>query len=202
MLATLGVLCALAAGATWLAAGERWSPAALSAPRWVTAAMLVAVVAVAGGVVAVAARDSGHSALAGASAQRLQSLESNRYDYWKVAIEHGFAAEPLRGIGAGGFAVIWLQHRDVSERAKVAHSEYVQTLAELGIVGLAFLVLFLGGVASAAARARLAGPAAVLVVWAAHSALDWDWEMPALTLVAMVLAGLIVATADEEPQPA
>jgi O-antigen ligase len=117
-----------------------------------------------------------------------------------VAFEHGFAAEPIRGIGAGGFGVIWLQYRDVRERVKVAHSLYVETLAELGIVGFVFLALFLGGVASAATRARIPGATAALVVWATHSALDWDWEMPALTLVALALAGLIVATAEEEPE--
>jgi hypothetical protein len=30
-------------------------------------------------------------------------------------------------------------------------------------------------------------------VWAAHSAIDWDWEMPAVTLVAAVLAGHLLA---------
>jgi O-antigen ligase len=160
-------------------------------------------VAVGAAVVLLAARDRGHPAAAGAaSAQRLQSVESNRYDYWSVALEHGFGADPLKGIGAGGFAVIWLEYRHVPERAKVAHSLYVETLAELGIVGFAFLSLFLAGVAIAAARAwrvapaRAAGPAAALVVWATHSAVDWDWEMPALTLLAIVLAGMLVATGE------
>jgi hypothetical protein len=78
----------------------------------------------------------------------------------------------------------------------------VETLAELGIVGFAFLLVFLGGVAAASARAsriapaRAAGPAGALVVWATHSAVDWDWEMPALTLVAIVLAGMLVATGE------
>jgi hypothetical protein len=30
-------------------------------------------------------------------------------------------------------------------------------------------------------------------VWTAHSAIDWDWEMPALTLVAALLAGIALA---------
>jgi glycerol uptake facilitator-like aquaporin len=79
----------------------------------------------------------------------------------------------------------------------------VETLAELGIVGFAFLALFLAGVAIAATRAwridpaRSTGPAAALVVWATHCAIDWDWQMPALTLVALVLAGLLVSIADD-----
>jgi hypothetical protein len=35
-------------------------------------------------------------------------------------------------------------------------------------------------------------------VWAGHSALDWDWEMPALTLVALLLAGVLLAATDRD----
>ena len=41
-----------------------------------------------------------------------------------------------------------------------------------------------------------AGPLAGCVVWAAHAAIDWDWEMPAATLPAIVLAGALLAIAD------
>jgi hypothetical protein len=198
MLAILAALCAIAAGSVWFAARGDWHAPPL--PRWMKVALVVVAVAVAGLGGTLAARDKGRAPQAGANASRLGSLETHRFEYWQVALEHGFAAEPLRGIGAGGFAVIWLQYRDVSERVKVAHSLYVETLAELGIVGFVFLALFLGGVASAATRARIPGATAALVVWATHSALDWDWEMPALTLVALALAGLIVAAAEEEPE--
>ena len=200
MLAILLALAALAAAAAWRASSLRPRPLAL--PRWAPVAIGATLVAVGAAVVLVAARDRGHAAASGASSQRLQSVESNRYDYWGVALDHGFAPDPLKGIGAGGFAVIWLEYRHVPERAKVAHSLYVETLAELGIVGFVFLLAFLVGVGMAArhawriAPARTAGPAAALVVWATHSAIDWDWEMPALTLVAIVLAGMLVATGE------
>ena len=42
----------------------------------------------------------------------------------------------------------------------------------------------------------MAGPIAVLAAWTAHSAVDWDWEMPALTLIAVLLAGVVIARAD------
>lgn len=201
MLAVLVVLSAAAAAAAWLSA--RRPSARIELPRWAPLAMGLVVVAAAVGVVALAARDSGHPAASGASAERLRSLESNRYDYWKVALGDGFAKHPLDGTGAGGFAVIWLEHRDVPERAKVAHSLYVETLSELGIVGFAFLLMFLAGLVLAAARSRRldaagsAGAAAVVIAWATHSAIDWDWEMPALTLVAMVVAGSLIAASEE-----
>jgi hypothetical protein len=67
--------------------------------------------------------------------------------------------------------------------------------------------VLLGGVglrARAAHRldpAMAAGPAAALTAWAFHSAIDWDWEMPALTLVAVVLAGALLAGADVRALP-
>jgi O-antigen ligase len=200
MIVVLVVLCALAAAAVWFTARGEWHAPPL--PRWVKIAVVVVVVGVAGAGGALAARDKGHPPASGANASRLQSLETHRFKYWKVGLEHGFAEDPLKGVGAGGFSVIWLRYRDVTERVKVAHSLYVETLAELGIVGFAFLALFFGGVGSAAARAGMPGATAAFVVWAVHSALDWDWEMPALSLVAIALAGLIVASAEEAPAPA
>jgi O-antigen ligase len=110
---------------------------------------------------------------------------------------------PLAGVGAGGFRVAWLRDRDVDEVVRDAHSVELETFAELGLVGVAALATLLGAVAvSARAVHRVdpvlaAGPAAALAVWAFHSAIDWDWEMPALTLSAVVLAGALLARAGE-----
>jgi O-antigen ligase len=138
-----------------------------------------------------------------ATAARLADVSSARYRYWEVAI--GSAAdEPLRGVGPGGFAAEWARERDVGTPAKDAHSLYLETPAELGVVGLLLLGAMLAGVVTGAARALradpafAAGPTAAAAAWAAHAGLDWDWEMPALTLVALVLAGALVARAELE----
>jgi hypothetical protein len=129
---------------------------------------------------------------------RLVSLQSNRYAYWRVALR-AFGQQPLHGVGAGGWAVDWLRWRPFAEGAQDAHSLELQTLAELGIVGLALLAAFLAGVGVAARAAHRAAPGAAAgaiagcVVWLAHSPLDWDWEMPAVTLVALILAGALLA---------
>jgi hypothetical protein len=139
----------------------------------------------------------------GATAQRLASTQSNRYAYWRVAVR-GFTRHPVRGVGGGGFAEEWLHERTVRDPARDAHSLYVETAAEYGLVGLACLGLVFGGVAVAAGRARRRAPAltvgaiAGLAAWAVHAGVDWDWEMPALTLVAVLLAGLLFAAAEEE----
>jgi hypothetical protein len=132
-------------------------------------------------------------------ATRLASLRSDRYDYWSVALR-AFRTEPLRGVGAGGWSVEWLRWRSIREGAQDAHSLELQTLAELGIVGAALLLAFLVGVGTAAGRAlRLGAPVAAavaaLVTYLAHSPLDWDWQMPAVTLVAIVLSGMVLAAA-------
>jgi hypothetical protein len=140
----------------------------------------------------------------GANAARLTTFQSDRYEYWRVALT-AFTSEPLRGVGAGGWAVKWLELRRISAYAVDAHSWELQTLAELGLVGLALLIALVGGVVGAARRAlaRLpglaAGPVAGLVVWLAHSPLDWDWQLPALTLVAVALAGTVLGLAGGSP---
>jgi hypothetical protein len=128
---------------------------------------------------------------------RLTSLRSDRYAYWRVALR-AFGDDPLQGVGAGGWSVWWLRYRSVNDFAQDAHSLPLQTAAELGIVGLVFLGMLAGGVAVAARRAHRLDPSlttgaiGVLVVYAAHAPLDWDWQMPGVTLVAVVLMGMVL----------
>ena len=56
--------------------------------------------------------------------------------------------------------------------------------------------------ARAAPPRALAAAAAPLVAWLLHAWIDWDWQMPAVTLPALVLAGLlIVLAANQEDEP-
>jgi hypothetical protein len=195
------VLIALAAALAQRLLIRRSAPGSLSLPRrapMVTAGVICAGLALA---IAVGAKESSTASqpLPG-GATRLVTLQSNRYAYWDVALR-AFAREPLHGVGAGGWSVYWLRWRTVKEFAQDAHSLPLQVLGELGIVGLALLAAFLSGLVLAAARALkrnalAVGPVAALVAYFAHAPLDWDWEMPALTLVAMVLAGVLLAIAD------
>jgi O-Antigen ligase len=142
----------------------------------------------------------------GADPARLTSIDSNRYEYWQVAAREA-GEHPLAGIGSGGFAVEWLKERDRIDATADAHSLYLETAAELGLVGLVLLLTFMAGVVVAAVKlyrldaAAAAGPAAALAAWTLHAGLDWDWEMPAVTLPAFILAAAIVAWS-ECPSPA
>lgn len=206
--AMLAVLAVVMAGAAALQAWACSVEAAgatrmgrLPLPRrtaWLAGA-LVAVAAA--GFVAASARERREAPPAGATGQRLASLQSNRYEYWRVALDT-WKDHPVAGVGTAGFRVEWRRRRTIPENALDAHSLYLETAAELGLVGLAALALAFGGMAAAARRAlraspeAAAGPVAMVVTWAFHAGIDWDWEMPALTLIALLFAGALLAMAD------
>jgi O-Antigen ligase len=137
---------------------------------------------------------------------RLGSVSSRRYEYWRVGAE-AFAENPLRGLGAGGFRVFWLRERPVHEGVLEVHSLPLEMASELGIPGLLGLGLLLGGTGAAARRAVrrrsdvAAGAVAAGTVWVLHAAIDWDWQVPAVTLVALVLAGALIAASEADPEP-
>jgi len=199
MLAVL-VVAMIAVAAVQAFAMRRGGDGTLPLPSWVRPAGFVVAICVAllPYALAVVSERGEDNPSFGASAQRLASTGSNRYAYWRVAF-HTWADRPLRGAGAASFRVQWLRNRPFRESVRDAHSLYFETLAELGIVGFVLLCALLAGVLLAARKvlaidpALAAGPAAGLVVWAVHAGVDWDWEMPALTLVAVTLAGLLLS---------
>jgi O-antigen ligase len=163
-----------------------------------TAALAAAAVVLAGTVVAVVDTERGPGREnPSAGPQRLASVQSNRYAYWKVAVE-AFADHPLHGEGSGGFRTAWLRERPFREPVRDAHSLYLETAAELGLAGLLALALLVAGCLAAARRALPAGAgaAAALAAYALHAGIDWDWEMPALTLVALALAARLIAAGE------
>jgi peptidoglycan/LPS O-acetylase OafA/YrhL len=203
------VAVTLAVAGAHLVAEGRCAPR-IALPRgWRgAAAVALAVVAVLPFAAALADRSDGGSQTFGASSSRLAAAGSNRSAYWRVAIR-SWADHPLAGEGAGSFGETWLRERHIAERVRNAHSIELETASELGLVGLALLASIIGGVGLATRRlhgedaALAAGPAAVLVAWVLHASVDWDWQVPALTGVAGILAGLVLARAGGmRPAPA
>jgi hypothetical protein len=212
--ALLAILVALMVGAaaatTLLARRERegrgrWGrlPAARRLPAVAAATVLVAAaIVVIGGL-----NERANTTTAGPNAgvSRLASVNSSRYEYWRLGLR-AFAAHPLDGLGSGGFRYYWLRERRIREGVAEVHSLELGVAAELGIPGVIALGLLLTGVGLAACRALrrhpelAAGSCAVLVVWLMHASIDWDWELPAVTLPALVLAGAMIALA-ERPAP-
>jgi O-antigen ligase len=172
----------------------------LPVPRSATVLGLSALVLVLGGlaVAALEGKPEGTSPVPGADPARLGSIDTNRYFYWEEA-GATFTDHPLVGIGSGGFVVEWLKVRSRADASGDAHSLYFETAAELGLVGVVFLLIFLVSVALAIVRLHrldagaATGIAAALSAWAFHAGLDWDWEMPAVSLMALALAAAAIA---------
>jgi hypothetical protein len=130
---------------------------------------------------------------------RLTDPGINRIDIWQTSLD-GFSASPTRGQGAGTFVLNWDRERPNDSDVEEGHSLYLEVLGELGLVGLVLLVLFLGalfvGVAIRVrqpARSLYAAVLAVCLVWALHAGIDWDWEVPAVTIGVLSLAAASAA---------
>jgi len=112
----------------------------------------------------------------------------DRTAYWRVAWQDA-RAHPLLGSGPGTFAREWLAHRPVATGAVNAHNLYLETLAELGPLGLLLLVAVLA-VPLAAVRDRPSPLAAIAAggyaTFLVHAGLDWDWQMPAVTAAGLL----------------
>lgn len=187
----------------WLAVSRRQSQA-------VAALLLAAVAAVA--IIGVASGTDNrlwqqfkqpNPPVAGNQYFRLLSIAgSHRYQYWQAAIA-AFHASPWKGIGPGTFEFYWAQHNSLGEFVRNAHSLYVETLAELGIIGLALIgglvvfVLVAGSVralrAPPAARLPIATAVAGFAAFAAAAAFDWVWQIGVIPYIALLLAAAAVA---------
>ncbi len=124
---------------------------------------------------------------------------NGRIDMWRVAW-HQFERTPVLGQGAGTFANTWAQYRPAKDFVVDAHSLYLETLDELGIVGFVLLLgVILAILIRTASRARgpnrpiYAAVFAVMLIWALHAGIDWDWEMPAVTLPFFALGGFMLS---------
>ncbi len=124
---------------------------------------------------------------------------NGRVEQWRTAWR-AFEREPLRGTGAGTYALEWDRARPSAYQVEDAHSLYAEVLGELGIVGFLLvalaILLVLGGFLARARGPDRAVGAALLgagVTWALHAGLDWDWEMPALTFWLFAVGGLALA---------
>lgn len=163
---------------------------------------------------------------------RLTAVASVRARYWKQAIEV-FEAEPALGAGADGYETASLHYRTALLEVKHAHGFAVQTLADLGIAGLALaLALALCWLAAAGRathpfnrrwtswstwtrvrdgarpgwwpldartepalvrytpeRVGLLSMLCLVVVFGAHSFIDWTWYVPGDAFAALLCAG-------------
>ena len=142
----------------------------------------------------------------------LSAGSSGRWQQWGSAIDE-FESAPGLGRGAGSYEAWWAQHGALRGFVKDAHSLYLESLGELGIVGFllivgAILTGIVAGLRRALARSgeeRLAIAAvwAGLVAYAFAAGIDWMWEMTVVSVVAFAVLGLVTssAAAGDDPKP-
>jgi tetratricopeptide (TPR) repeat protein len=195
--ASLFLLCALALAVPYVlrSAEARYRPGLRV--RRAFAAVLVALPVLAAAAVLVrlggpaGAYDSFKSAPApthGDVRGRVLSLSgSNRADYWRVAWRV-YEDHSAVGAGAGTYSRSWLRERPVPQPVQDAHSLYLETLAELGPIGLALLLVALAAPFAASRSWWTPVALAPYVAFLAHAAQDWDWELPAVTVAGLACA--------------
>jgi O-antigen ligase len=141
----------------------------------------------------------------GRPSERLLTLSSNmRTDYWRVAWAQ-YRAHPWLGSGAGTFALYWNRDRETIYYSHDAHNVYLETAAELGPFGLLLLVGTLAlpflGLRAARREPLLAAAAGAYIAFLLHAGVDWDWEVPAVTLAGLACGGGLVLAARAERRP-
>jgi O-antigen ligase len=127
---------------------------------------------------------------------------AGRHDFWRVALD-AFSEEPLVGHGAGTYVFSWTELRSINLPVHDAHSLYLESLAELGIVGgvivigLVLVLLWIGFSAWRASsperRDRNAVLLAAMLSFAVGAAFDWFWEIAAMGAVFFLAAGVLVS---------
>ena len=141
---------------------------------------------------------------------RFGSVSGNgRYEYWKVAVNATSGHHLLTGNGPGTFQLIWLPRAPYYSYVQDAHSLYVETLSDVGIIGLALLIGFLGIVLGNAvrmvvrsrfeARIQAAGLTAAMIAFCVSAAFDWIWQVPVLPAAFLLLAAAALAPGVRKP---
>jgi tetratricopeptide (TPR) repeat protein len=143
------------------------------------------------------------------NASRLTAVGSRRALYWSIALK-AFDSNPFIGTGAGSYATVFLRYATSQATVTQAHSYVFQTLADLGLIGLALSLLLAGAWLYAALRST--GPfrahdgvrpsesaeriglltlITCVVIFVVHASIDITWFVPGDALVALLCAGWV-----------
>ncbi len=143
-------------------------------------------------------------------ARVLQTNAGNRYIWWEEAAG-AFWDRPVVGYGAGSFPLVHRLYRENTIEVRQPHNVPLEFLSETGLIGAGLALGGLALLAMAAARTVLARPpgrergfAAALLVgagaWGLHTLVDWDWDIPGVTVPALIFLGVLAARPPGTPR--
>lgn len=178
VLVVLPVICGMVASVVVArnAKVKRWR---IDTPRVVVGLLLV-------GLVAVGAWLLMHPALT-----RLHvPSNGDRVAIWAAALDQ-WRSSPITGVGPDHLLHVHYIVADGTE-AIFAHNEYLQVLADSGVVGATLLVAVSVSIVRSVHRQSVLSScaAAALVALAVAGVFDFDWHLPALGLIGGWVAGL------------
>jgi O-antigen ligase len=134
----------------------------------------------------------------------VETLSTSRGWLWQETFEM-FRAHPVAGVGLGAYATAYPAFSRADRRVAVeqAHNDYLQILADAGLIGGAlaacFVALVVAEMARALRRARdpllaatalggVAGVAGLMV----HSAFDFNLQIPANSLLFLLALAVVI----------
>ncbi len=137
------------------------------------------------------------------TASRLLTGAGNRYDYWRIA-GRTWEQNKVLGVGAGNYDEPYFIQRSTVEDIRQPHSMLLQGLSELGILGFALVLVFLGAAlwagvrwapaarASRTERGLLVAALGSFTAWAVHTQVDWIHLLPGITAGALIAAAVLL----------
>jgi hypothetical protein len=150
----------------------------------------------------------GYSTTATTSNRLLSGLGSNRYDFYRVALDE-FVAHPILGIGADNFQQQYLAHGRSEETPRYPHSVELRTLSQTGTIGGLLALMGLAAALVAGWRAMrgddplgqmvAAAALAGFAYWTVHGSFDWFWEFAGLGAPAFALLGIACSLTPRTP---
>ena len=134
----------------------------------------------------------------------LSASGSGRYTLWQVAWKD-FVSHPVLGVGTHNYEATYYRLRERSAGyVRQPHMLPLEVLAERGLVGgvlfFGFLAVSLGAGLrqrfwrlNAEGKAMVGAVVSAIAYWFVHSGAEWFWQMPAVTLPAVVYLAVLAA---------
>lgn len=129
---------------------------------------------------------------------------SGRYTLWQVAWRD-FTENPILGVGTHNYEATYYQNREQNVNwVRQPHMLPLEVLAERGIVGGVLFFGFLGTCLAAGmwkrfsnlnaeGKAQAGALLAAVTYWLVHSSAEWFWQVPAVTLPAIIYLAMLAA---------